>query len=70
MDVMNINGENSFFLACSNGHHDIVKILLLQNDPIDINFNGVNNEGNHAFYCACSNGCTLVVVGGGPDTQY
>jgi len=46
-------GETPFWIACNNGHFEIVKLLL--NDEKVIDINKENDYGWTPFYIACQN---------------
>ena len=52
MEEKNIKGENSFLIACREGHFEIVKLLIENNCKMEEK----NKSGMNGFMISCKNG--------------
>ena len=58
---INKDKNTGFHLACSNGHHEVLKVLLQESKEHVIDFNAKNQNGFTGFHDACSNNHPKVV---------
>ena len=71
VDSLNSNGESALFLACKNGHHDVVRFLL-ENRALDDCDEAEMAKRGHALLVACKRRhCKIVklLLENGADPQ-